>query len=99
MTDRPAHRRRRPASETAPPAKKFLRCPIEPEAWEMAIELLQLSPLQADIVAMLVQDASEEQIAAELGLSCQTVRAVLMDTLQHTGLRNPADLIGVVRSI
>lgn len=106
MTDR--RNRHRPSKPFFPPTslpsvpghrREFTMVPIEPVKWEMALDLLRLSPVQADIVAMLVQQASEQEMCDELGLTSETVRVYLDDIVAHVGITDPEDIIGIIKSM
>jgi len=67
--------------------------PIDAAAWARVVEAFGLSPQQARIVELVLQDKRDKEITEELGLRLSTVRAYLGRVFDRTGVRDRVGLV------
>ena len=69
-----------------PPAESLPLPPIEPDHWREILDIMRLSPQQAQILDLLLRGVGDENIAPTVGLRKSTVRADIAHLLAQ-----PAD--------
>jgi DNA-binding CsgD family transcriptional regulator len=70
--------------------------PLSRQEWDRVVASLELSPQQARIVGLIVDDMPDKQIARGMGLSVSTVRTYLTRIFQRTGT---SDRVGLVLKV
>jgi PAS domain S-box-containing protein len=70
---------------------------VSPPAGEPLGEGAQLTPRQYDVVALLAEGCSTEQIADELGVSVQTVRNHVRELMRRLGVRSRIAAVATAR--
>lgn len=63
------------------------------EQWRAVVEAMDLSPQQGRIVGLILQNRQDKQIAAELGLSRETVRTYLKRIFLRLGVEGRLGLV------
>ncbi len=79
--------------DQAPRHRKPLPFPLDQRMWTAVIRRMKLPPQQAKIVAKILRDMSDEQIAEDLGIKESTIRTYLGRIFDRHEVQNRNQLV------
>lgn len=83
----------KPAIPSATPSERDLALPLDVATWHQIAKALALSPQQARIVELILQNKQDKEIAAELELSVATIRTYLRRIFDRVKVKDRLSLI------
>ncbi len=68
------------------PQLRQCRVDLDDPMWPAAVEYLDLTPTQASVVAMMLQNAGVEEVAVMLTMTRHAVRSHMDEIMRHLGV-------------